>query len=108
MHTLRTLLIVGIALLLQGCAICPKQCSYKELTVHVTENQEFVVAGKTLTVEEFFAQADYAEGTDLVTLDVAQKSAVSEATISNAIDYLKNHGYQVTMAENSKYAHLTP
>jgi len=75
-------------------------------TVKVDANQNFVVNDKVLTVEEFFAQADFEEQSNEVYLDVDQESAVTEETVAKAIRYLESQDYKVSMVANSKYANL--
>jgi biopolymer transport protein ExbD len=104
-------IITAAVLVLQGCQTSQRAATpavHKTLTVQVTADQLFVCNGARLSVEEFFEQADYAEGSDNVILDVAQESKVAEATIVKAIDFLKGRGYTVAMSKSSKYQHLIP
>ena len=109
---IRCAAIIAVAVLvLQGCQTCQQAtapAALKILTVQVTEDQQFVCNGARLSVEEFFEQADYAEGSDNVILDVDEKSKIAEATIVKAIDFLKGRGYTVAMSKSSKYQHLIP
>ncbi len=104
--------VVAAVLVVQGCQTGPSPQAaapvQEILTVHVTADQQFVCEGKTLSVEEFFEQADYAEGSNNVPLDADQKSAIAEATIVKAIEFLKGKGYVVAMSNGSKYQHLIP
>ena len=102
---------IVMAIIVQGCATSPKTCScnsYKELTVRVTQDQQFEYKGSLLTVEEFFEQAEYAKGSNMVTLDVAQESEIARTTIIRAIAFLQGRGYSVAMSAESKYGDLIP
>lgn len=112
MKTVLFTLVAMMTVLLSGCR-CPMRCApaaseagMKVITVKVDENQNFVVNNKVLTVEEFFAQADFEQQSKTVYLDVEPQSAISEETVIKAIRYLESHDYQVSMLDGSKYAHL--
>jgi len=92
-----------------GCR-CPAPCAptpaVKVITVKIDANQNFVFNDKTLTIEEFFAQVEFEEQSNMVYMDVAPDSAITEETVVRAIRYLESHGHQVSMLATSKYAHL--
>jgi len=107
------IMVVMAMMVLQGCQTYPKSQAtapmvHKVLTVRVTQDQSFLYKGNRLSVEEFFAQADYAKGSKNVMLDVDQKSEIAESTIVKAIAFLRKRGYMVAMSDRSKYANLIP
>ncbi len=112
---MKAVLLIMVAMtvvLVSGCR-CPMRCeressplAQKVITVTIDANQNFLVNDKALTVEEFFAQAEFEEESDLVYLDVTPESAITEETVIRAIRYLQSHEYQVSMLKTSKYGHL--
>ncbi len=107
-------IVVAMAMMIvQGCQTGQKAQTAapkapKVLTINVTQDQKFLYKGSLLNVKEFFAQADYADDSMNVIIDVHQDSEITENTIVEAITFLKQRGYVVAMSDTSKYANLIP
>ena len=98
MKTIMLAMMVMTMVLTSGCR-CPMRCKpssscqveRKVITVKIDANQKFLVDDKVLTVEEFFDQAEFEQESDLIYLDVAPESAITEETVIRAIRYLESN-----------------
>ena len=101
-------LLVACSLLavVAGCMTPTPEMAYTFIEVRATADQKLLLNGQKVDPVTFVKKAKFNKASDDVMLHVHPDSLVTEATVKELIDGLRDAGYDVTMKAGSKYASL--
>ena len=102
----RVLLVLSLVAVAAGCMTPTPEMAYTFIEIRATADQKLVLNGQKVDPATFVKKAKFNKASDDVMLHVHTNSLVTEVTVKELIDSLRDAGYDVSMKTGSKYASL--
>ena len=102
----RLLLACSLIAVVAGCMTPTPEMAYTFIEVRATADQKLMLNGQKVDPATFVKKATFNKASDDVMLHVHPDSLVTEETVKDLIDHLRDAGYDVSMKAGSKYASL--
>jgi len=102
----RLLFACSLIAVLAGCMTPAPEIAYTFIEIRATADQKLILNGQKVDPATFVKKAKFNKASDDVMLHVHPDSLVTEDTVKELIDNLRDAGYDVSMKAGSKYASL--
>jgi hypothetical protein len=103
----RVLLVLSLIAVAAGCMTPAPEMACTFIEIRATADQKLVLDGQKVDPATFVRKAKFNKASDNVMLHVYPDSLVTEDTVKELIDHLRDAGYDVSMKAGSKYAFLS-